>query len=73
MSDEQKTKMMKLVVDNLNHPSAFIRRASLKTVQALRFVSNQAVEGIIACLTHTSQDLRQDALNALGELLGKSI
>ncbi|CAB3984698.1 Hypothetical predicted protein [Paramuricea clavata] len=70
MSDEQKTKMLQVVVENLGHPAAGIRRASLKTVQELQVVSNQAIEGIICCLARGSQDLQQDALNALAQLLG---
>jgi hypothetical protein len=73
MSDEQKTKMLQVVVENLGHPAAGIRRASLKTVQELQVVSNQAIEGIISCLARGSQDLQQDALNALAQLLGKTL
>ena len=73
MSEEQKNKMLELVVGNLSHPSTAMRRMSLKTVQGLRCVTTQALEGIVACLAHSSKDLQQDALNALVKLTGKMV
>ena len=64
--------MLNVVIDNLHHPSAGIRRASLKTVQELRVTSNKAVEGIVSCLVEGSQELQGDALNALEHLFGTS-
>ena len=65
--------MLKVVVDNLRHPAAGIRRASIKTVQKLRVVSNEVFQEIVSCLVSGSQDLQKDALKALEELLGKRL
>ncbi|XP_028408296.1 uncharacterized protein LOC114530891 isoform X2 [Dendronephthya gigantea] len=70
ISNEQKEKMLNVVVDNLRHPAAGIRRASIKTVHELRFISDEVVHGIVSCLASGSQDLQKDALHALEQLLG---
>ena len=73
ISDEQKGKMLNVIVDKLHHPAPAIRRTSVKTVQELQFTSNEAIEGILSCLVEGSGDLQKDALNALENLLGKKV
>ena len=72
MSDQQKGKMLNVVVEKLHHPATAVRRTSLKTVQELHVTSNEAVEGILSCLVEGSNDLQNDALKALENLLGKT-
>ncbi|XP_046845774.1 uncharacterized protein LOC124439561 [Xenia sp. Carnegie-2017] len=62
--------MLKIVVDNLQHPDMAIRRISIEAVQQLNILTEKAIEGLVMCLANGSEELQQDALDALSNLIG---